>query len=196
MRWFWCSVFGQAYEKAPNSQAVKDYSELKAWFAGGLPPLSVSQFSFDLSLLRQTTPRQRAVYRGVIALVLRNGARDFHTADPMTAATILERKIEDHHVFPQAFLAERKPEVTTTVRDCVLNRALIDKETKGRIGKKAPSTYLQEVEKEVKGKGLGLILRSHLLPDESDSSLRQDLFNQFLEDREVLIAAQLKEVTS
>jgi len=196
MRWFWCSVFGQAYEKAPNSQAVKDFTELRSWFAGGPPPQSVSQFSFDVSLLRNTTPRQRAVYRGVIALVLRNGARDFHTADPMTAATIVQRKIEDHHLFPQAFLAERFPDVTSTLRDCVLNRTLIDKETNGRIWKRAPSDYLAEIEKPVKQKGLESILRSHLLPATAASSFRQDRFEDFLKDREQLIATQLKEVTA
>ncbi len=196
MRWFWCSVFGQSYEKAPNSQAVKDFGELKIWFSGGPPPQSVSQFSFDVGLLRQTTPRQRAIYRGVIALVLRNGARDFHSSDPMTAATIVERKIEDHHVFPQAYLGEYLPEVTSTLRDCVLNRALIDKETNGRIWKRPPSDYLAEMEEEVKGKGLETILRSHLLPATPDSSLRQDRFHDFLNDREQLITDQLKDVTS
>jgi hypothetical protein len=195
MRWFWCSVFGQAYEKAPNSQAVKDFTELKGWFSGGAPPQSVSQFSFDIGLLRQTTPRQRAVYRGVIALVLRNGARDFHSSDPMTAATIVERKIEDHHVFPQAFLSQKFPKVTSTLRDCVLNRALIDKETNGRIGKRPPSDYLAEMEQEVKLKGLESILRSHLLPAIPSSSFRQDRFQEFLNDRAELIAEQLKEVT-
>jgi hypothetical protein len=148
-----------------------------------------------VSLLRQTTPRQRAVYRGVIALVLRNGARDFHSCDLMTAGTILERKIEDHHVFPQAFLARHLRELSTALRDCVLNRALIDKETNGRIGKRAPSEYLTEIEQEVKPKGLESILRSHLLPATPTSSLRQDRFEDFLQDREQLIARQLKEVT-
>lgn len=194
-RWFWCSVFGQAYEKAPNSQAVKDFSELKSWFTGGSPPQTVSQFSFDVNLLRQTTPRQRALYRGVIALILRNGALDFHSGNPMTAASIMERKIEDHHIFPQAFLAKYPSDVSAMLRDCILNRTLIDKETNGRIGKRAPSKYLEEMDKEIKQKGLESILRSHLLPAAPTSSLRQDQFEEFLQDREQLIAKQLKEVT-
>lgn len=110
----------------------------------------------------------------------------------MTAATILERQIEDHHVFPQASLNQRFPEVTSTLRDCILNRALIDKETMGRLGS---AHYLAEIEKEVKRKGLESILRSHLLPAVPSSSFRQDRFEDFLKDREQLIAEQLKEVT-
>ena len=37
-RWFWCSVFGQAYENAPNSQSAKDFVELKRWINGGDEP--------------------------------------------------------------------------------------------------------------------------------------------------------------
>ncbi len=144
-KWFWCSVFGQTYEKAPNSQSVRDYGELIEWIDGGSPPQAVRNFSFDRSMLRQTTPRQRAIYRGVIALVLRNGATDFHTDARITASIIRDKKIDDHHVFPQAYLEEHRPDVTHLLRDCVLNRTLIDKETNIRISRRAPSDYLTEI---------------------------------------------------
>jgi len=41
LRWFWCSVFGQRYENAPNSQAEKDFGELNRWM-GAEPNLSLS----------------------------------------------------------------------------------------------------------------------------------------------------------
>jgi hypothetical protein len=31
-RWFWCSVFSQAYENAANTQSTRDVNELIAWF--------------------------------------------------------------------------------------------------------------------------------------------------------------------
>ena len=34
-RWFWCAVFGQAYESAPNSKSAKDVVELVPWLTGG-----------------------------------------------------------------------------------------------------------------------------------------------------------------
>lgn len=43
-QWFWCSVFGQVYERAPNSQAAKDFAELKRWTGNGAPPQSVADF--------------------------------------------------------------------------------------------------------------------------------------------------------
>ncbi|MBD2358145.1 DUF262 domain-containing protein [Tolypothrix sp. FACHB-123] len=194
-RWFWCSVFGQTYENSPNSQSVKDYSELKQWIAGGAEPQTVSNFSFDINLLRQTTPRQRAVYRGVIALILRHGAQDFHKGGRITASMMLDKKIDDHHIFPQAFLKDKFPSVSSTLRDCVLNRTLIDKDTNIRISKRAPSNYLQEIEQTIGTAELQTILRSHMLPDTPTSALCQDKFEDFLNERQQLIAAELETVT-
>lgn len=197
-KWFWCSVFAQAYEKSPNSQAAKDFVALTHWLQGGEPPQTVTQFKFDPKSLRQTTPRQRAVYRGVMALVLRHEARDFHTTKRITANLILEQKIDDHHVFPQAYLASQMPTVDSVLRDCVLNRTLIDKATNIRIGKRAPSDYLGEIGGPT---GIGMdkleeLLRSHLLPSAPNASLRQDDFDRFLIEREQLIAKQIEEVTT
>jgi len=55
---------------------------------------------------------------------------------------MLDEKIDDHHVFPQRYLAESMPDVSGTLRDCVLNRTLIDKKTNIRISKRPPSDYL------------------------------------------------------
>ncbi len=191
-RWFWCSVFGQAYENAPNSQAVKDVAELTSWFAGDNEPESVRNFSFEPDALRETTVRQRAIYRGCIALILRNGARDFHSGKLITASMIHEKKIDDHHVFPKGFLGQN---VLATLRDCVLNRTLIDKETNIRIGKKAPAVYLDEIEKTPGIGHMDGVLRSHLLPSRSDSSLREGRFSDFLDERQRLFDAKISEVT-
>lgn len=194
-RWFWCSVFGQVYERAPNSQSAKDFGELKRWLGGGEPPQSIQEFSFDADSLRQTTPRQRAVYRGVMSLILRYEARDFHSGKKITANMILEEKIDDHHVFPQKYLAETKGKVSPALRDCVLNRTLIDKSTNIRISKRAPSDYLAEIRGAIKDAKFDKLLRSHLLPPTSDSPLMCDNFEEFLQHRQALIYEQIEEVT-
>ncbi len=194
-RWFWCSVFGQAYEMAPNSQAAKDYAELRDWFRGGAPPETVADFAFDPASLRDTTARQRAVYRGVIALTLGNGARDFYRGDRINAGAVMEKKIDDHHVFPHAFLAEKHPEVSNTLRDCILNRTLVDRDTDVRIGRRAPSDYLAEIARTVKPEQLDAVLASHLLPAGPGSPLCRDDFPAFLEERQSLIWHQIHQVT-
>lgn len=194
-RWFWCTSFGQVYENSPNSQAVKDVTELTTWFAGGAEPDSVRNFSFEPDVLRETTVRQRALYRGCIALILRSEARDFHSGNRITASMVLEKKIDDHHVFPRGYLADSGEDVTATLRDCVLNRTLIDKETNIRIGKKAPAVYLAEIEAELGADRLDKVLESHLLPGGASSSLRDGRFSDFLDERQQRFAERIEEVT-
>ncbi len=194
-RWFWCSVFGLVYENAPNSQAVKDVAELTSWFAGGGEPDSVRNFRFEPDVLRETTGRQRALYRGCVALILRSEARDFHTGHRITASMVLEKKIDDHHVFPRGYLADSGEDVAATLRDCVLNRTLIGRETNIRIGKKAPADYLDEIEAELGAERLDEVLESHLLPSGTDSSLRGGRFADFLDERQQRFAERIEEVT-
>jgi hypothetical protein len=103
-RWFWCAVFGQAYESAPNSQSARDVADFDTWFAGGAAPDSVSSFRFDPKALRDLTPRQRSIYRATICLILVAGARDFHTQSVITGKLMADAGIDDHHVFPNDYL--------------------------------------------------------------------------------------------
>lgn len=193
LRWFWCSVFGQTYESAANSQSAKDFTEVRAWMAGKDEPESVRDFKFDPLSLLEVTPRQRAVYRGVTALILRNQPRDFHNAAPLTPARMKEEKIEDHHVFPKGWFKEHK--MDETYRDCVLNRTLIDRTTNARLGKRPPSDYLQEIAGHLENQTLKEMLESHLLPSNLSSPLMKDGFDDFLLWRQDAIANQISLVT-
>ena len=72
-RWFWCAVFGQVYESAPNSQSAKDIVDLLTWLGGGALPETVSTFRFDPKALREVTLRHRSIYRGTSCLILGSG---------------------------------------------------------------------------------------------------------------------------
>jgi hypothetical protein len=191
IRWFWCSVFGQKYENAPNSQAAKDFAELQRWMAGGEPTESVREFKFDPNL-RQVTPRQRAVYRGIMALILQHGALDFHKRGKITTQLLGDKKnpVDDHHVFPRAFLD--KQDLPAGLRDCILNRTFIDRETNHRLSKREPSDYFSEIREKHGNKETDDLLKSHLLPQGDESPLLSDDFEAFLELRE----RTLKELVS
>ena len=161
-RWFWCSVFGQAYENAPNSQSVKDVVELLVWLGGGAPPATVKDLRFDPRGLRDTTPKQRAIYRGVVCLVLTRSPRDFHNGARLTGDLMVEHNVDDHHLFPQGYLNKRL--VDARLRDCVLNRTLIDRGTNIRIGSRPPSHYLEEIRAALGDEKYQALLDSHLLP--------------------------------
>lgn len=194
-RWYWCSVFGQTYESSPTSQSITDISQFQTWLDGGEPPQSVANFAFNSSDLYKITTKQRAVYRGLMCLLLRTPSLDFHTTKPITTALLKQRIVDDHHIFPKAYLAEASqgnPRFDTIEVDCVLNRTLIDKETNQRIGKNPPSVYLKVIRDELKNHSgdpavLERILASHQLPSEPDSPLWRDDFVGFCISREALL---------
>jgi hypothetical protein len=168
-RWFWCSGFSQAYDRAANSQASRDFAELRDWTAGGAPPTTVAEFEFDPSRLREITPKQQSVYKALMALVIRHGASDFHHGHALTSASIAAQNVDDHHLFPRAFLnpSGSEPAFPTQLVDCILNRTLIDANTNQRIGKRPPHEYLAEIQAELDGAGSDVFeraLSSHLLP--------------------------------
>lgn len=189
-QWFWCAVFGQVYESAPNSKAAKDVTEVVPWLTGAAAPETVASFQFDPRALRDVTPRQRSIYRGAICLVL-DGARDFHTRKPITSSLISVEGIDDHHIFPAAYL-EKNGVTLARTRDCVLNRTLIDRKTNQVISARAPSDYLGEIKK-TSGFPFDSLMASHGL---SAELLFKDDFEGFLEFRQEYLWARIKEVTN
>jgi len=194
-KWFWCSAFGAQYEKAPNSQAAKDFNELNAWLSGGEKSESVRDFNISSIQLRNVRPKQRAIYKATMALVMQNGALDFYNRGKITAQLVADKRnpVDDHHIFPQAFLNERN--VMPILRDSILNRTYIDRLTNRSLKHSAPSKYFSNIMRE---HGLGetdILLKSHLLPPGTDSSLLKDDFDQFLNDRENLLMSFIKQKT-
>jgi hypothetical protein len=196
IRWFWCSVFGQQYENAPNSQAEKDFGELKAWMQGGSEPESVSIFKLDSVRLRNTRPKQRAVYRGTMALILQNGAIDFFKRGQITAQLVSDKKnpVDDHHIFPRAYL--NKQNIAPALRDCILNRTYIDRTTNKRLSDSRPSDYFSEILQKHGVQETNKLFGSHLLPAGSGSPLLSDNFDDFLTCREKLVMNLIQEKTT
>lgn len=195
-QWFWCAVFGQAYESSPNSQAAKDVTELDLWLEGASSPESVSAVRFDPLSLRDVTPRQRALYRGTICAVLGSGtgARDFHTQAIITGQLITQEGIDDHHVFPNDYLLKQKGVLLSRTRDCVLNRTLIDRSTNQIISNRPPSAYLADIMNTL-GFPIDAVLTSHCLPIGDSSPLASDDFDAFLDWRQQRIWEEIRKLT-
>jgi hypothetical protein len=195
-RWFWCAVFGQQYESSPNSQSAKDFSELVGWLKGGAEPETVTSLKFDPNTLRDTTPRQRAIYRGTICLILgcAGGARDFHTQSIITGNLIDQEGIDDHHIFPASYLEKKQGISESKRRDCVLNRTLIDRATNQMIGVRAPSDYLAQI-KNTLNFPFDAVLKSHSLPVGDASPLMGDDFEAFLTWRQKELWKEIQRVT-
>lgn len=196
VRWFWCSVFGQRYESSPNTAAADDFRQVDAWLNGGQKvPDAISDFSaFNPESLREVTPRQSALYRGVMCLILKKGAKDFHTDQEASVELINDNNIDDHHVFPDAHL--KNLGVEKKMRDCVLNRTLISAGTNRSIGGNAPSKYMEPIQQartqDKDHPGLfSDMLRSHFIED--SASVLSDNYESFLDERQAALGKAIKE---
>ena len=193
VRWYWCSVLNQTYDNPPNSQAAKDFGELQGWLGGETAPESVANFNAEnIGDLREVTFRQRALYRGVMGLVLRNRPKDFHKGQEITSKSMRGENIDDHHIFPDAYLSGPTQGYKRGDGDHILNRTLIDSETNKKIGKNPPSKYIPAIENAL-GQNAVNLFKSHLC---SIDALKADKFEAFIKQREKKLRDAIREVTS
>lgn len=128
--------------------------------------------------------RHGAVYKGIMCLVALRGARD-------SGDTIELHSLDDHHVFPQAFLKELG--YGQDERNTILNRTLIVRDTNQRIIRaKRPSAYLGEVEKILGETKVAEILRTHFIDAAGRDAMRSDDFEGFIRARENTLRQEIK----
>ena len=193
IQWFWCATFAQRYETQSNTRSQVDYPLLTGWLTGvpdTRPDVVIEAASTPN--FRAITPRQSALYRALMALSLRDAPRDFHEGKPLTPQRIVEESVDDHHIFPQAYLGKA---VEKGLVDCVLNRTLIDKITNIRISSKAPSVYLQDMATSLSEQLLDDILESHGLSTDRHGSLFEDEYEAFLRERAERLETLLRDAT-
>lgn len=155
-KYFWCTTFMGNFDQGANSQAGADYKALEGWILKeGAAPEAVAQFAFSEDNLITASARRKALLAGVMALIVRDGALDFHTALKLTAQRLHDGKVDSHHFFPRAYLANDEQS------ELLVNRVLIDSETNKIIGKKAPSDYLKIMREAQTEAKVDTVLQSH-----------------------------------
>ena len=189
-RWYWCGVFGELYGSAVESRFAKDIVEVPAWLGGGPDPTTVKDGFFRADRLHSMRTRLSAAYKGIHALLMREGARDFRSGQSYDDTVFFEDGVDIHHIFPEAWC--KKQRIDAKVYDCVINKTPLGYRTNRIIGGVAPSAYLDRLEagsKTAKGQvtdppiprpELDGYLKSHCIPVDR---LRADDFDGFMAGR-------------
>jgi len=192
-QYYWCSTFMSDYDQGANSQAGADYILLKNWVKDGSAraPGAVAGFHFDEAVLQSASVRRKSLHAGVMALTIRAGAKDFHSAQALTTARMVEKKIDSHHIFPKAYLTSQ----AMAGSELLLNRALIDSETNKIIGKRSPSDYLEIMRSSYGEEKMSEVLESHAIPADADSGLLTNNFDDFIYSRSEAVVALMEAAT-
>jgi hypothetical protein len=179
-RWYWCGVFGELYGGAIETRFAKDLPDVLGWLGGGAEPATVADASFTPARLLTLRTRNSAAYKGLYALLMRDGGLDFRTGYPIDIQLYFDEKIDVHHIFPQKWCKDHGVEPRRC--DSIVNKTPIAARTNRSIGGNAPSAYLPRVEKgaNIKPDRMDEILRSHVI---DPRALRADDFDAFFEVR-------------
>ncbi|GAA3110826.1 GmrSD restriction endonuclease domain-containing protein [Streptosporangium carneum] len=192
-QWYWCGVFGELYGGTTDTRFANDLQDVLAWIRDdGEEPRTVRESQFQAERLLRLRTRNSAAYKGLYALVMKRGGRDFRTGETIDAKAYAADSIDIRHIFPQKWCAANG--VDSAYANCIVNKTAIDGQTWGYMGASAPSKYLAAIETgvPVTPQDLDAILTSH---DIDPIALRQDDFGAIFEARYERLIRQIEDAT-
>lgn len=183
VRWFWCGILGELYGGAIESRFVRDLEQVPSWVRGDADaptPSTVADATFVESRLLSLRTRQAAAYKGIYALLLGNGARDWMKAHEIDQVAYKDLAVDIHHIFPKKWCDDNG--IDDERRESIVNKTGISAETNRAIGGNAPSKYMVHIEKRanITPGQLDSLLVSHVVPTDA---LRTDDFDAFFAAR-------------
>lgn len=183
-QWYWANVFTQRYDSAVDTNSHKDMKEVLNWTEGGNQPDWMKNLSVDSLKLTVDEPRS-ALYRGMICLVVLEGARDFIDGQPANL-----NECQDDHIFPQSKFSKQGNV------NVILNRTLIS--SNQVKGDKKPSEFLPLILKKHGGDPSRLqhTLNTHLISEKARKAMEEDDFEAFVEARHQLFRARIQQKLS
>lgn len=177
LRWYWSGVLGELYGGANETRFAMDMQDVVAWVDGGTEPRTVRDANFAPTRLLSLQSRLAAAYKGLAALLMKHGGRDFVSGTPIDLNTYFNNAIDIHHIFPRAWCEKQK--LPKDKWNSVINKAPLAAGTNRFISGDSPSVYLGRIQKakQVPQSSLDEFLASHVIPV---AALREDDFDAFI----------------
>lgn len=195
-RWYWNGVFGELYGSTVDSRIARDFIEVPAWLTGGPEPSTVSETMFRADRLKTMRMRLSAAYKGVNALLMKTGAKDFRSGQNFDHTIFFGENVDIHHIFPQDWC--KKNNIKPKIFDSIINKTPLAYKTNRIIGGVAPSEYLAKLAKGDKAtpsielEKLNGYLSTHLI---EPSLLHADKFDAFMADRQKRLLDLIEQAT-
>ena len=186
-------MFGELYGSTVETRIARDFMEVPDWLLrNGPEPSTVAETMFRADRLKTMRMRLSAAYKGVNALLMKEGAKDFRKDQRFDLAVFFVDNVDIHHIFPQRWCKDQK--IEPKVFDSIINKTPLSSKTNRIIGGAAPSEYLAELERivPVGREQLDGYLRTHLIDPEL---LRSNSFDAFMADRQKRLLALIERAT-
>lgn len=190
-RWYWSGILGELYGGAIETRFAKDVPEVLDWIEGKRgDPSTISDANFVPARLLTLRTRNSAAYKGLHALLMRDGCRDFHTGDSIDLQCWFEDRIDIHHIFPQDWCIRKGIDARRC--DSIVNKTPLAARTNRIISNNAPSGYLVRIQRSagIDDDALDQVLRSHQI---DPAALRNDDFDAFFKLREAALLERIEQ---
>ncbi len=194
--WYWNGVFGELYGSAIESRVARDFVEVPPWLSGGQEPSTVTEATFRADRLKTMRMRLSAAYKGVNALLMTEGAKDFRSGQKYDYTVFFGENVDIHHIFPQDWCKTQG--IKAAVYDSIINKTPLSYRTNRMIGGVAPSSYVSRLQNgnqanpPIPQDRLDTYLRSHLI---DPALLRTDAFDAFMQDRQTGLLELIERAT-
>jgi hypothetical protein len=170
--------------------------EVPTWLKGGELPSTIRDATFRADRLKTMRMRLSAAYKGVNALLMKEGAQDFRSAQKFDHAIFFGENVDIHHIFPKTWCENQG--IKPAIFDSIINKTPLSYRTNRIIGGAAPSAYLAKLQAgsmetpPIAPENLDVYLVSHLI---DASLLRADDFEAFMRDRQQRLLSLIEQAT-
>ncbi|MBC8359322.1 MAG: DUF262 domain-containing protein, partial [Candidatus Aminicenantes bacterium] len=192
IQWYWCGVLGELYGGAIETRFALDLVQIIDWVENqDTEPKTITDATFSASRLYSLQTRNSAAYKGIYALLMRDGGLDFISGDTITDQVYFDDKIDIHHIFPRKWCTDNN--LARRDWNSIINKTAISAKTNRTIGGNAPSEYLEKIRKKAKQseEELEEILMSHVIDPEL---LEANDFNGFISKRRDALLERIQNV--
>ncbi|RKY11960.1 MAG: hypothetical protein DRP65_02725 [Planctomycetota bacterium] len=185
IRWYWCGVFGELYGSAIETRFARDVVEVINWINGGSEPSTINDCNFSPNRLLTLRTRNSAAYKGIYALLMRDGCLDFRTGVPIEVQSYFDEAIDIHHIFPRNWCSQNN--IKDGDSNSIINKTALSYRTNRIIGGSAPSQYLKKLRSNsgMDESRQNQIMQSHLI--DYDSMSKDDFLGFFNKRKESLL---------
>ena len=178
-RWIWCGILGELYGGANETRYANDLPQVIDWINGSEAlPNTVNDCSFNTKRLLGLQTRNSAAYKGIMTLILENGARDWISDSKMDFESYIGESSDIHHIFPQDYC--EKQGYDKNKWNSIINKTPLYASTNRYIGGVAPSKYIEKIKKKIESNEVSERMETHLLDYEK---LSTDNFDEFIATR-------------
>ncbi|UOB08694.1 DUF262 domain-containing protein [Streptomyces sp. HP-A2021] len=180
-QWYWCGVLGEMYGGSTETRFTRDVEQLVDWVRQeDRAPDTVADAFFFAERLDSLTTRNSAAYKGIYALLIKQGAVDWHYTDaPLSPGRLDEYSVDVRQIFPKAWFRRGNSQGLPT--NSIVNKTPLSyRATMDMVG--APSSYLSTLvaASDMRPEWFDDVVATHLIDPET---LRESDYKRFYTNR-------------